>query len=157
MTEALRNIQSKENDLTAYILNHFSYNNGVLSRDDRKNSNGSYDKDGYLIIKVKGKQFKAHRIVWLLHHGKFPDAEIDHINRNRADNRIENLREADRKLQHKNITRTPNPDTGVIGVYIDKYTAGLKKKYTTKVNQKTYRFYTLEEAKKFRKDHGLWV
>lgn len=72
-----------------YIKKHFKYDNGTLIRDDRKNSNGSLDKDGYLIIKVKGKQFKAHRIVWLLHYGKFPLYEIDHINRNKLDNRIE--------------------------------------------------------------------
>lgn len=141
----------------AYILKHFTCNNGVISRDDRKGGKGSFDKDGYLIIKVKGRQFKAHRIVWLLTYGDFPKSELDHINRVRTDNRIENLRESNRKEQIRNTSRTPNPKTGVIGVYIDEITKGLKKKYTTRVNNKTYRFYTLEEAIKFRKERGLWV
>lgn len=144
-------------EIRSYILEHFSYEDGKLIRDDRKNSNGSYDRDGYLIVKVKGRQFKAHRIVWLLFHGCFPDREIDHINRNRADNRIENLREADRRIQHENTTRKPNADTGVVGIHYDKSTKGLKKRYTTRVSGKTYRFYTLEEAKAFRKEKGLWV
>ena len=135
-----------------YILSHFQYNNGELIRDDRKNGNGSLDKDGYLIIKVKGKQFKAHRIVWLLHYGSFPKSEIDHINRIRTDNRIENLRESNRREQIANRDIKPNKDTGCIGVYFDR-TKGLKKHFATKFNGKTYRFMTVEEAYKFRKEN----
>lgn len=137
-----------------YILNHFKYKEGKIIRDDRKNSNGSIDKDGYLIIKVKGKQFKAHRIVWLLNYGIFPSTELDHINRNKLDNRIENLRESNRSEQNRNKERKSNAKTGEVGIYIDN-TKGLKKKYATKINKKTYRFYTIEEAKKWREENGL--
>lgn len=137
-----------------YILQHFNYNDGKITRDDRKNSNGSIDKDGYLIIKVKGKQFKAHRIAWLLYYGYFPKSELDHINRNKLDNRIENLRESNRSEQNRNKDRKPNKETGQIGIYIDR-TKGLKKNYATKINNKTYRFYTLQEAIEWRKENGL--
>jgi hypothetical protein len=54
--------------------------------------------DGYVSIglRVEGRAISmaAHRIVWALHHGKWPDQHLDHINRIRHDNRIENLREA---------------------------------------------------------------
>lgn len=140
----------KEN-LVDYIKKHFKYNNGNLTRDDRKNSNGSLDKDGYLIIKVKGKQFKAHRIVWLLKKGCFPKAELDHINRNKLDNRIENLRESNRKEQNNNKEQIPNKDTGCVGIHITK---GCKKKFTVKFNNITKRFYTLEEAKEWRLENG---
>lgn len=143
--------------MKSYILEHFHYDNGVITRDDRKNGNGSLDKDGYLILKIKGKQFKAHRIVWLLCKGEFPASEIDHINRNRLDNRIENLRESNRQQQVENRYYPPNKDTGVVGVYKDKCTDGLKKVFTTRYKTKTYRFYTVEEAVQFRKDVGLWV
>lgn len=144
-------------DLKEYILEHFHYNDGVITRDDRKGGLGSYDKDGYLIIKVKGHQFKAHRIVWLLCNGDFPRCELDHINRNRSDNRIENLRESSRKEQVWNREYFPNPDTKARGIYLDKCTKGLKKKFTTRFEGKTYRFYTLEDAINFRKEKGLWV
>ncbi len=49
--------------------------------------------DGYVYIKFMQKRFLAHRAVFVLHHGFYPD-EIDHINRVRSDNRIENLRDA---------------------------------------------------------------
>lgn len=137
-----------------YILKYFKYSNGNLIRTDRKNSNGSLDKDGYLIIKVKGKQFKAHRIVWLLNYGYFPKQELDHINRNKLDNRIENLRESNRFEQNRNKNKKNNKKTGEIGIYIDN-TKGLKKKYATKINGKTYRFYTILEAKEWRRKNEI--
>jgi hypothetical protein len=144
-------------DYERYILEHFHYSDGTITRDDRKGGTGSLDKDGYLIIKVKGKQFKAHRIAWLLNYGSFPESELDHINRNKLDNRIENLRESNRQEQIANRDYRPNPRTGVVGVYEDRFTRGLKKKYATKIKGKTYRFYTVNDAAKFRREHGLWV
>lgn len=48
--------------------------------------------DGYRYIKIAQKRIPAHRIVFWIHHGYVPE-EIDHINRVRDDNRIENLRD----------------------------------------------------------------
>lgn len=138
-------------EIKAYILKNFSYHNGVIKRRDRKGSNGSIDKYGYLILKVKGKQYKAHRIAWLLNYGDFPKSELDHINRDKLDNRIENLRESNRKEQNNNKEPKINSITGVAGVYYDTCTKGLKKRYTTKVDGKTHRFYTLQEAITYRK------
>lgn len=140
------------NKLAEYILDHFCYKNGKIYRDDRKNSNGSYDKDGYLVYKIKGKQIKAHRLVWFLCNKEFPKGEIDHINRIRDDNRIENLRIADRKLQHENTIRVINKDTGVVGIYLDRTTKGLLAKYTFRYKKKTYRFRTLQDALKTKKE-----
>lgn len=136
-----------------YILKHFRYNaDGTLTRDDRKNSNGSIDRYGYLILKIKGHQFKAHRVVWLLHIGSFPKSELDHINRNKLDNRIENLRESNRTQQNRNKEIKVNAETGVRGVYIDHATKGLKKRYVTRVNGRMYRFYNLADAVKARRE-----
>jgi hypothetical protein len=144
--ESLLSGKQVDEDTIHYILNNFKYNeDGSLTRYDRKNSGGSYDKDGYLIIKIKGRQYKAHRIVYLLNHNKLPNGEIDHINRNRSDNRIENLRVVTRKVNIRNTTKKPNEKTGVVGVHIDN-TNGLKKNFATSHKGKTYRFSTLEEA-----------
>jgi HNH endonuclease len=54
---------------------------------------GCHDAKGYLCIGFKGRKLYGHRLIWILHHGKVPDElQIDHINRDRSDNRIENLR-----------------------------------------------------------------
>lgn len=82
----------------------------------------------------------------------FLKKEIDHINRDRKDNRIENLREVNRTENVRNTTKKINPDTGVYGVYKDKATKGLKKVYTFHFQDKSYRFYTVEEAVNKRKE-----
>lgn len=143
-----------DSPLKSYILEHFHYNNGVITRDDRKNSNGCVDRDGYLRLKIKGKRFLAHRIVWLLCTGEFPQGELDHINRCRTDNRIENLRLSNRQEQANNSVKYVSPETHIPNIYKD-HTRGLKKNIATKVNGKTYRFYTIDEAIAFRKEQGV--
>lgn len=48
---------------------------------------------GYVVIYIKSKAYFAHRLAWLYVHGAWPKNYIDHINENRIDNRIENLRD----------------------------------------------------------------
>jgi len=48
---------------------------------------------GYRRISYKSRQYKEHRLVWKMHYGVDPQMELDHINENKTDNRIENLRE----------------------------------------------------------------
>jgi hypothetical protein len=66
---------------------------------------GSLDQQGYRRISVYSRFYKAHRLAWLYIHGVWPEPEIDHINRIRDDNRIENLRVADRLLNMRNTAR----------------------------------------------------
>ena len=71
-------------------------------------------KDGYIQVRVRGQIYLAHQIVWLLHHGVWPDHEIDHINGVPDDNRPRNVR---RCTHSQNIANTAvrNP-TGFKGV-----------------------------------------
>ena len=53
---------------------------------------GTLNQNGYINTKIKGKSLKVHRIIWEMHNGKIPNGmQVDHINENKADNRIENL------------------------------------------------------------------
>lgn len=75
-----------------------------------KNKKGSeaetLTSDGYLNIFI-GKAYRAHRIIWKMVTGKEPKL-LDHINKNRSDNRFENLREASVSLNIFNTDRYKN-------------------------------------------------
>ena len=55
---------------------------------------GCLGSDGYWSIQIDGKRYNEHRLVWLYQRGKWPKNQLDHINRDRSDNRLINLREA---------------------------------------------------------------
>ncbi len=63
---------------------------------------GFKDSRGYLAVLISNITIKAHRIAWALHHGSWPEVELDHINRNKLDNSISNLRLADRYINNQN-------------------------------------------------------
>ena len=66
---------------------------------------GCKSSDGRILIGIKGKLYKAHRIIWAMKTGKWPTYQIDHINENPSDNRWVNLREATKSQNMMNITR----------------------------------------------------
>ena len=78
---------------------------------------GTMDNNGYIIIRYKRKAYKAHRLAWLYVYGELPLRMIDHINRNVADNRITNLREASNSQNAANSKNTHNTKTNMLGVY----------------------------------------
>ena len=84
----------------------------------------------YLQINALGKRFRGHQLAWLFVHGYIPK-EIDHINGNGMDNRIENLREVTHQQNNHNHRVPPKHNTtGFLGVSY--YKAG--KKYSAHIN-----------------------
>ena len=78
------------------------------------------DGSGYNVGQIFNKQYKAHRTIWAMHYGTWPDREIDHINQDRSDNRISNLRIVTSQENNRNRSMTPNNTSGHVGVYWDK-------------------------------------
>lgn len=76
---------------------------------------GGLSPQGYWQIGVKCRTYPAHRLAWLHVHGVWPPDLIDHINRDRSDNRITNLRLAGRSLNALNADRAGGA-SGVVGV-----------------------------------------
>ncbi|WP_333906863.1 HNH endonuclease [Delftia acidovorans] len=99
---------------------------GLSDRWKKGQSAGSPVKGAYVQIWLLGRLYQAHRLAWLVNYGVWPSKHIDHINGNRHDNRIANLRESDDLLNMQNI-RKPHKDNklGVLGVklYNGRYVA----------------------------------
>ena len=56
---------------------------------------GFLKESGYMLVRIKNKKYRLHRVVYKMWHKVEPPAYIDHINEIKTDNRIENLREID--------------------------------------------------------------
>lgn len=70
---------------------------------------------GYRFIRIDGELYHAHRLAWFYIHGYMPQ-EIDHINHDRSDNRLKNLREVTRDENRKNLAISDRNKSGVTGV-----------------------------------------
>lgn len=77
---------------------------------------GTLYNTGYTMIGINKKNYLAHRLAWLYVYGKFPKNGTDHINRNKSDNRIENLRDVNQLENMKNKSKYKNNKSGIIGV-----------------------------------------
>lgn len=76
--------------------------------------------DKYWRIVICGKTLLAHRIIWFLHRNRFPEADLDHIDNNKLNNKIENLREATRSQNNMNTPPTKRNTSGVKNVSFHK-------------------------------------
>lgn len=78
---------------------------------------GSLNGDGYVLISIDNRKHKAHRLAWLYVSGAWPMRQIDHINGDRSDNRIFNLRDVTHQANSQNVrlARSSNRSTGLLG------------------------------------------
>jgi hypothetical protein len=86
---------------------------------------------GYWVMKINYRQVLAHRLAWLWVHGEWhDDLYVDHINRNKLDNRIANLRLATHGQNYVN-SLAHNNQTGFKGVQLDKRIKHSKRYFST--------------------------
>jgi len=71
----------------------------------------SEDAEGYRNVSFNGKRYYVHRLVWLYNYGEWPST-IDHKNRIRNDNKLENLRDCSRSDNQQNLSANQNNKTG---------------------------------------------
>lgn len=77
---------------------------------------GTVADDGYRIIQIDGWHYKAQRLAWLYHFGRWPDPTADHRDLDRDNNRIANLREATYSQNCMNVGPLPTNTSGFKGV-----------------------------------------
>ena len=76
---------------------------------------GTNHSSGYRVIKIYGKRYRAHRIIFMMHYGYMPKY-IDHIDGDRLNNKIENLRECNHNENMHNRKISSNNTSGIKGI-----------------------------------------
>ena len=77
---------------------------------------GTIDNKGYRVISVGYKRYKAHRLAWYLYYGEWPKNQIDHIDRNKLNNCISNLRDVTQEINQSNSCVRKDSTSGYRGI-----------------------------------------
>ena len=96
----------------------FTYdpNSGDLVRKSTGRPSKGLDAYGYIQLGYRKKMYKAHRLIWAIVYGEFPKGQIDHINGNRSDNLLCNLRVVTQQQNLYNKQIHKNNSSGFTGV-----------------------------------------
>lgn len=145
-----------------YIKSLFNYDSfsGVITFRHNRKPLTTMSSNGYLVARLGNECFMSHRVAWIISNGIIPDGlEVDHVDGDKLNNRIENLRLVSHSENMKNVGKRKSNTSGVTGVTITssgKYRARVKSngKYIIDVMCET-----LEEAKgiviKVRRENGF--
>lgn len=77
---------------------------------------GCADNKGYLVVGINNKNYFAHRVIWCLVHGEWPNGEVDHHDLNPCNNTIGNLRDLTQAENSRNREKNSNNTSGAKGV-----------------------------------------
>jgi len=132
-----------------FLDSFFEYRDGDLYWKPEKA--GTIDGSGYWQTGIKGRYFKNHRLIFLMHHGYLPNV-IDHIDGNKTNNKIENLREATRSQNNCNTKISSKNTSGIKGVsWVEKFKKWRARIYVEKKMYHLGYFEDFEDAVKASK------
>jgi hypothetical protein len=98
-------------------LSHFRSTRGWRTWNSRySKKTAGFESEGYIHLRILGKNWRAHRIAWAIYHGTEPKTIIDHRNGDGTDNRLENLRDVSHIQNNRNAKRFVTNTSGRVGV-----------------------------------------
>lgn len=107
-------------------LLEYDINTGIFTWKQDKSSRATKGaiagtlSNGYISITINKHIYRAHRLVWLYCFQEWPSNYLDHINGDKIDNRLDNLREATTVENSYNIKAHKDSSTGIKGIYFNK-------------------------------------
>lgn len=99
-----------------YWLSHPDMPGRWNTRWSGKEAFTSKTSHGYRHGSIGGKALSAHRVAWAMNHGAWPADQLDHVNHDKSDNRIENLRVVTNAENHQNSPIRRSNTSGAVGV-----------------------------------------
>jgi hypothetical protein len=123
-------LDTEANDLTADELReliHYDPATGIficcIARGAKSagQPTGSLTDQNYKLVTIRGRRYRAHRLAWLYMTGEWPTQHIDHIDRDRTNNRWSNLRAADYVGNNGNAGLSCKNTSGFKGVYFSRH------------------------------------
>lgn len=118
---------------------------GVLIKPNGTACSARLDTHGYKVVSIQGKKYKQHRVIFFLMTGTWPE-QVDHKDRDRANNAPLNLRAADNSINGHNKAKLPSNTSGTKGVNFVKQTGKWRAIISVQGNTYTKRFDTKDEA-----------
>lgn len=107
----------------SYIKSIFNYDpdSGVITFRHSRKPLSTMSTNGYLVARLGNEFFMSHRIAWVIINGMIPEGvEVDHMDGDKLNNRIENLRLVSHSVNMKNVGKRKSNTSGVTGVTITK-------------------------------------
>lgn len=104
-----------------YLQSLFDYRDGELywkiskQKIIKGSKAGTLHHSGYVYLRINGKHYASHRLIFMMFNGYLPEF-IDHIDRNKSNNKIENLRATTKQQNSFNANLSKANSSGIKGV-----------------------------------------
>ena len=156
--------QTELHELLDYdpLTGEFTYLKNVGSRAVKGKKAGYHSVGSYIFIRIKGYRYRAHILAWLYVYGEFPKFELDHIDCNKHNNRIDNLRQVTRCENKWNVGLSKSNTSGYKNITFcsskNSWLVALRHKYgqlRKRVESLELAILVAEEARKLY--HGIYA